>query len=291
LAGSFACGLLSNAAAPTFDGDNAYQYLIKQCDFGARVPGTPAHRACRDFLTKELQGFGAQVVHQTFLQKLPLTGQSVTLTNIVASFGVDQTERVLLCAHWDSRPLADHDPEPANRSKPVPGANDGAAGVAVLLETARRLQRAAPRYGVDIIFFDGEDAGQSGRSESYALGAQYFADNKDPNYRPRWGILLDLVGDRDLEIYQEEYSLRYAPELVEMVWQRAARLGLPAFIAKPGYEVADDHLPLLRAGLPCIDVIDFNYRYWHTSEDTPDKCSPASLAQVGQLILSLIYEK
>jgi len=280
-----------NTTAPTFDANHAYQYLIKQCEFGPRVPGTPAHRQCLDFLTKELQAFGAQVRHQPFLQSSSKLGRSVTMTNIIASFGVDNSERISLCAHWDSRPWADQDDDPANRSNAVLGANDGASGVAVLLEVARQIQRAEPRFGVDIILFDGEDSGQSGHSDTYALGSQYFASNKDANYRPLWGILLDMVGDRELEIYQEENSVRYAPDIVDMVWGRAQRLGLSAFIAKTGYEVTDDHLPLLRAGIPCIDIIDFNYDYWHTAADTPDKCSPESLDQVGQLILSLLYEK
>lgn len=282
----FAC----EAATPLFDSERAYQYLIKQCEFGARVPGSESHRNCRDFLTAELQKFGARVSHQPFLATLPRGNRSVTMTNIIASFGFNKRERVLLSAHWDTRPWADQDPDSKNHDQPIAGANDGASGVAVLLEVARNIQFHEPKYGVDIIFFDGEDSGLSGFSETFALGAQHFAKTKDVNYRPKWGILLDMVGDRDLQIYQEEYSLQYAPETVKEVWERAQRLGLAAFIPAPGYQVTDDHLPLLQAGIPCIDIIDFNYDYWHTLADTPDKCSPESLAEVGRLILSLIYE-
>lgn len=291
LTSSLSCGVFGNSNTPTFDANNAYHYLLKQCEFGPRVPGGPAHRDGLAFLTSELQRFGARVSHQAFLQNLPFTDESVTLTNIIASFGLDKSQRVLLCAHWDSRPWADQDSVLENRSQPVLGANDGASGVAVLLEVARQIQRAEPLYGVDIIFFDGEDSGRPGHSDTYALGSQYFGKSKDPNYRPQWAILLDMIGDRDLQIYQEENSLRYAPEVVKMVWERAQSLGLSAFVPRPGYEVTDDHLPLLRAGIPCINIIDFNYHYWHTTADTPDKCSPESLAQVGQLVLSLIYEK
>ncbi|RMF60077.1 MAG: DUF4910 domain-containing protein [Calditrichaeota bacterium] len=287
----WSCGLSSDSRVPSFDAEHAYQYLVKQCEFGPRVPGTDAHRACLDFLTAELQKFGAVVTRQPFLNALPALGTSATMTNIIASFGLEKGKRVLLCAHWDSRPVADQDPDVAKRTQPVPGANDGASGVAVLLEVARNLQLNEPEYGVDIVFFDGEDSGVSGQSDSYALGAQYFARNKDFRYRPEFGLLLDMVGDKDLQIYQEENSLNYAPEIVEQVWNRAQTLGLPAFIPTPAYEVTDDHLPLLNAGIPCIDLIDFTYEYWHTTADTPDKCSPESLAQVGQLILSLLYQK
>lgn len=289
LSAGVACGNGSNASVPVFDGEQAFQYIVKQCAFGPRVPGTPAHRRCLAFLVEELQGFGARVVQQPFLQHIPRMGRTLTLTNVIASFGLEKPERVLLCAHWDTRPWADEDPTPENRDQPIPGANDGASGVAVLLQVASYLQQQSPRYGVDIILFDGEDAGTPGQPETYALGSQYFAANKDINYRPAFGLLLDMVGDRDLQIYQEQNSLRYAPQIVELVWQRAQALGLPAFVPSPGYEVTDDHLPLLRAGIRCIDIIDFDYEYWHTLEDTPDKCSPESLAQVGQLVLDILY--
>jgi len=287
--GLAACGGKSTADLPKFDGGRAFAYLQKQCDFGPRVPGSAAHAACLDFLVSELRGRGAQVGKQSFSRQLPRFEKPVTLTNIVASFHRDKTERVLLCAHWDSRPWADQDSLVANRDLPVPGANDGASGVAVLLEVARQIQLAEPRYGVDIILFDGEDAGLPGENDSYALGSQYFAENKDARYWPRFGILLDLVGDRDLEIYQERNSLKYAPKIVKKVWQQAEELGLTAFRNSPRFEVTDDHLPLLRSGIPCIDIIDFDYPFWHTTEDTPDKCSAESLAQVGQLLLAVVY--
>ncbi|MFQ5864420.1 MAG: M28 family peptidase [bacterium] len=287
---TISCGNSRTASLPTFNGEQAYQYLVKQCEFGPRVPGTKPHRECLDFITRELQRFGAKVIRQPFLQNLPRINKTVTMTNIIASFGLEKENRILLCAHWDTRPWADQDPELQNRDRPIIGANDGASGVAILLEVARNIQIAEPKFGVDIIFFDGEDAGLSGQTNSYALGSQYFAKNKDFQYRPLYGILVDMVGDKDLQIYQEENSVAYAPQIVEKVWNRAQSLNLPAFIPTAGYEVTDDHLPLLQVGIPCINIIDFDYDYWHTLGDTPDKCSPESLTQVGQLLLSLLYE-
>jgi len=273
-----------------FNGEKAFQYLVEQCEFGPRVPGSQAHKDCLNFLTSELKKFGAVVTPQPFRQKLPGFENPVTMTNIVASFGLQKSERILLCAHWDSRPWADQDPNSENRDQPVLGANDGASGVAVLLEVARHIQQAEPKYGVDIVLFDGEDSGLPGQPDSYALGAQHFAKNKDFRYRPKFGILLDMVGDKDLQIYQEENSVNYAPKIVERIWDRAQRLGSSSFFASSGYQVTDDHLPLLNVGIPCVNLIDFDYEYWHTLADTPDKCSPESLAEVGRLILSLLYE-
>lgn len=263
---------------------------MRQCEFGPRVPGSEAHGQCLNFLIQELQEFGARVTPQLFSKRLPGNETSIKLTNIIASFRLQKSERILLCAHWDTRPWADQDPDPDNHSEPIIGANDGASGVAVLLEVARNIQLHEPHYGVDIILFDGEDSGLPGNDNSYALGSQFFAENKDYRYRPKFGILLDMVGDQDLQIYQERNSLNYAPDVVEFAWERARQLDLPSFVSSPRYQVTDDHLPLLNAGIPCIEIIDFDYQYWHTLDDQPNKCSAESLAQVGELILSLIYQ-
>jgi hypothetical protein len=275
---------------PDFDSANAYDLLRKQCEFGPRVPGSEAHEACQKYLLAELGKYADQAVPQRFPASNPFTGEKYQLTNIIASFGLDKTERILLCAHWDTRPWADEDPDETNRDKPVPGANDGASGVAVLLEIARILRTSPPKYGVDIILFDGEDLGISGKPETYALGSQYFARTRDKEYKPRFGILLDMVGDKDLQIYQEGFSLQYAGQVVKRVWEKAAEMNLPAFVPRFGHQVADDHVALLNVGISCIDLIDFDYKYWHTIEDTPDKCSPESLEQVGRLLLGLLYE-
>ena len=283
----FPCFLGSQV--PDFDEGRAFGYLEKQCQFGPRNPGSEGHRKCRQFLVEELREKADTVVQQPFLHTIPGYQQTHTLTNIIASFG-SQNDRILLCAHWDTRPWADLDPETKNRDKPIIGANDGASGVAVLLEIAQILNQHPPPVGVDIVLFDGEDSGINDRPDTWCQGSRYFAQTKKPDYRPRYGILLDFVGDRDLHLPVEGHSQKYAPKLVDRVWTKAEELNLPAFDRTIGIEVIDDHLELLNVGIPTIDIIDFDYPYYHTLEDTEDKCSPESLGIVGTLLLHLIYE-
>jgi hypothetical protein len=274
---------------PPFDGQNAFALLERQCAFGPREPGTAAHDSCLKFLESELRKSAANVVRQTFAHTIDKSRQEVTLTNLIASFNLAAGGRILLCAHWDTRPWADQDADPANHDKPIIGANDGASGVAVLLEIARILNSLPPPIGVDLVLFDGEDLGTAGESETFAAGSRYFASHKDVRYNPRYGILLDMVGDRNLSLYKEGNSVRYAADVVNRVWSLAARLSISEFQFEQRYEVADDHLPLLQAGIPCIDLIDFDYPHWHTLADTPDKCSPESLEKVGRVLLAAIY--
>jgi hypothetical protein len=285
----FACDKQSPLQVPVFDGARAYDLLVKQYNFGPRVPDTPAHTACREFLVNELQAHADRVVEQSFEHYNEGMKKTVRLTNIVASFGMAAGQRILLGAHWDSRPWADQDPDPSNHTQPVPGANDGASGVAVLLEIARVLKATPPPVGVDIVLFDGEDAGLRGQNETYLAGSRYFARNKDVRYNPMMGILLDMVGDADLQLYKEGHSMRYASGVVDRVWSLAARLDVHEFVASEKHEVIDDHLPLLEAGIPMIDIIDFDYPYWHTVADTPDKCSAQSLEKVGRVVLAAVY--
>jgi Zn-dependent M28 family amino/carboxypeptidase len=274
---------------PAFNGANAFELLVKQCDFGPRVPDTPPHGKCREFLATELKPYADRVVEQSFEHYFEGLEKTAKLTNIIASFDMTAGQRILLCAHWDSRPWADQDPDPNNHTQPVPGANDGASGVAVLLEVARVLKSTPPPVGVDIIFFDGEDAGIRGRSDTYLAGSRYFARNKDVRYNPTMGILLDMVGDADLQLYKEGHSMRYASGVADRLWNLAAQIGVHEFIPSEKHEVIDDHVPLLEAGIPVIDVIDFDYPYWHTVADTPDKCSAQSLEKVGRVVLAAIY--
>jgi Zn-dependent M28 family amino/carboxypeptidase len=280
------CRLQSESS---FDGERAYFYLKAQCDFGPRVPGSAGHQQTLDYLKSELTRFTTLVKLQSFSALNPVSQQEVELTNLQATFYPELEERILLCAHWDSRPWADKDSDSAKRNTPVLGANDGASGVAVLLHLAGIISNKKPNYGVDLVFFDGEDMGKEGYPESYALGSQYFAQNLS-NYFPRLAILLDMVGDKDLKIYQEQYSKQYAPETVREIWDRARRLKLDCFVDSVGYSVWDDHLPLLQRGIPCADIIDFDYPYWHTSQDTEDKCSAESLEKIGRLLVSILYE-
>lgn len=275
---------------PEFDSLSSYGFLLKQCSFGPRNPGSAGHQKCRDYLIKTLENFAEQVSTQEFTITFGFPRQTVPATNIVASFQPDLSARILLCAHWDTRPWADRDPDPRDHRKPILGANDGASGVAVLLEIARLLHLYEPKIGVDIVLFDGEDAGMKGSELDWIQGSTYFAENIDPEYRPEYGILLDMIGDVDLEIYKEAISWEEAQNAVKHAWDRAKRLGLDVFKSDIKYAVLDDHIPLLEAGIQCIDIIDFDYPYWHTIADTPDKCSAVSLGKIGRLLVDLIYD-
>jgi len=284
------CGLMGcSSPPPDFDGDRAMADLVAQCDFGPRPPGSAAHDSCRLFLVGRLQEYADTVIQQRFEFFDSLSNRSFTLTNIIARFGAGDGRRIL-CAHWDTRPRAEHDPEPTRRGEPILGANDGASGVAVLLEAARLFSLKPPPRPVDIVLFDGEDYGPSGRLDLYLLGSRHFSRVVDPEPYD-FAILLDMVGDADLRVGPEVYSKRFTPELIDRIWSVAERLGIAEFDRNARYSLFDDHIPLLEKGIPTVDVIDFDYPYWHTLEDTPDKCSAASLAKVGRVITTVIYER
>jgi len=278
----------SSSSLPKFDGEKAFAYLSEQCQFGPRYPGSAGHDRTRKYLLDKLSFQTNLVKTQDFVYFDQSQKVKLELTNIISSFYPEKKERVLLSAHWDTRPLADQDPDTAMRSKPVLGANDGASGVAVLLEIARIISQRKPKWGMDIVFFDGEDWGSEDDLDKFCLGSKYFAENKG-GYQPKFGILLDMVGDKELTFYQEGYSSTYAKEIVDLVWSRAKSLGLACFKDSVKHFVYDDHLPLLSAGIPCIDLIDFDYPYWHTTQDTPDKCSPESLQKIGDLLIEILY--
>jgi glutaminyl-peptide cyclotransferase len=278
------------AGIPVFRKAGAFILLQKQCAFGPRVPGTPAHRKCLDFLETEMGKYTPGVSLQVFPAMDVVRKKNVMLTNIIASFGKDRKRRLLFCAHWDSRQKSDNDPVPANRARPVPGANDGASGVAVLLEIARILGGAPPAVGVDLVLFDGEDGGEEGQFSTWCLGSAHFASHWPKACYPEYAVLLDMVGGTDGRFPVEINSRRYAPDVVNRVWGKARSLGLRPFLMTDGFEVMDDHIELIKAGIPAVDIIDLDYPHWHTVSDTPDKCSPESLAAVGTLLLHLIYE-
>jgi hypothetical protein len=278
---------------PDFNAQNSFGYLLKQTDFGPRNPGSTGHDECRQWLVSELKKYAVSVFEQRFTHEDMRLDTTIQMTNIIASFNPEFKKRILLCAHWDTRPHADKD-EPHNINTPILGANDGASGVAVLLEIARNLNNEKPEVGVDIFLFDGEDYGLEGDLEEYFLGSKYFAANMLNTYKPVFGILVDMVGDAQLSLPVEYYSHKHAPQVVEKVWSAAEKLGYSQFERKSGPAVSDDHLPLIQAGIKCIDIIDFQYpddthKYWHTLQDTPDKCSPRSLKAVGQTLLQVIY--
>jgi glutaminyl-peptide cyclotransferase len=268
-----------------FDEAAAWTFLQAQVDFGPRNPGSSGHEACRQYLLARLEEYLGQPVSQDFV--VQVDQDTLSLSNIIATYNPAGSPHVLLCAHWDTRPRAEHDPDPAKVNDPIPGANDGASGVAILLELAHVLSTTTIPYRVSIVLFDGEDYGIT--LEDYLLGSSYYAAHL-PSNPPTRGILLDMVGDKDLDIYQEQYSLLYASSVVNAIWTKAAALKETAFVPQVGYAIYDDHLPLNQAGVPTADLIDFDYPYWHTTQDTPDKCSPSSLGAVGRVVLATLTE-
>lgn len=272
---------------PRFDGDSSFVYLEEQCDIGPRYPGSPGHRRLQRYIVNRLEAYGANVSLQPF-EAVLTTGDTLSLVNIIGNYNRDAKRRILLGAHYDTRPRADRDPEPSNRATPIPGANDGASGVAVLLEFARLMSGARPPVGVDLVFFDGEDYGEEGTAADYILGSAHFAGNLK-GYRPSAVIIVDMVGERDAEIKVEAYSATYSALLVDDLFTIAERLGISNFDRARGYPLIDDHLPFIRAGIPAVVLIDFEYPYWHTLEDTPDKCSPESLGAVGSVLIEYIW--
>ena len=286
---AFAAPAPPEKKVPQFDGVRAFEQLKKQVEFGPRPVGLPAHERCGDYLVATLKQYAPTVERQEFQQRVG--GKQLPMTNVIAKWGDASKHKngVILAAHWDTRPSADEEIDPANRRKPILGANDGASGVAVLLEAARLFKATPPPVPVWIVLFDGEDYGPG--IEAMFLGAKHFARHL-PADAPRQGILLDMVGDKDLRIPQEQYSRERAPQVIASVYDVAHRKGYGMqFPKEPGGAVLDDHLPLLQRGVQMIDLIDFDYAPWHTLEDTVDKCSPNSLRIVGDVVVSWVFER
>lgn len=278
--------LLGGCGHPEFDEASAFEFLERQCEFGPRPPGTEAHEKTAAWLSETLSDWTDHVTVQRFTV-LTDTGE-VDLTNIIASFRPNERERVLLGAHWDTRAVAERDPDPSNRSTPILGANDGASGVAVLLELARLMSERAPAVGVDVVLFDGEDGGNGGGFPNWCLGSAYYASSMG-SYCPRYAVVVDMVGDEDLTIPREPNSARACGEVVARVWAAAKKVGSAGFEDRMGKAMFDDHVPLIRAGVPTALIIDANYAYWHTTDDIPANCSPSSLGEVGRVLVQLVY--
>ena len=288
---------------PAFDADSAWVFVENQVKFGPRVPNSEAHVACGNYLASELKRFGAQV----YEQEATLTaynGTQLKAKNIIGSFNPENSKRVLLFAHWDSRPYADHDKDPANHKKPIDGADDGASGVGVLLEMARQFSIKSPAIGIDIIFFDAEDYGtpefvKEYKENTWCLGAQFRAKNPHvKGYKADFGILLDMVGAKNASFFKEATSMRYAPQIVEEVWSTARDLGYGKFfINAEGGAITDDHqYVILGRNIPCIDIIytdpesDNGFGpHWHTQNDTMDNIDRETLKAVGQTVLQVVY--
>lgn len=283
----------ARGAAPGISGERALDLVKEQVAFGPRVPSTVTHQAAGDWLDSLLRARADTLVVQSWTHRTTARNE-IRLRNFLARFNPGDPTRLLFLAHWDTRPTADQAADPADRSKPVPGANDGASGTAVLLALAELFDTVPPPLGIDLLLLDGEDYGDFSEDVDVFLGSRYFAANLPAGPRPLYGILLDMVGDRELDLYVEGYSQSYAPEVVRRVWDLADEIGYgPIFHRSLRHHVRDDHIPLNEAGIPTINIIDFDYgpnnRYWHTLEDTPDKLSAQSLKTVGDLLAALAY--
>lgn len=298
-------GSSNSTQVPAFNADSALALVRAQVAFGPRIPNTQAHRQAGDFIINKLKAYGALMHIQEFDAE-SYDGQKLKLRNIVGSFRPELQKRIILAAHWDTRPFSDKDP--AAPTKPFEGANDGASGVAVLLEIARHL-KTQPQVGIDIIFFDGEDWGEPdgttlpkppGLDSWYCLGSQHWSKNKHlPGYRAYFGILLDMVGGKDAQFFQEGTSLVYAPKVVDKVWSAAARLGYSStFVTQRESPITDDHLFVNElGGIPMIDITPFEagYGYFgpnhHTQQDNLDNISAKTLGIVGQVVMQVIYQE
>ena len=285
-----------------FNADSAYQYIVDQCDFGARVPNSEAHDRCADYIVKAFKRFGLTVNEQKTTVK-GWDGKMLQCNNITASYKPELRERIVICSHWDSRPWADADPDSSKHHEPVMAANDGASGVAVMMELARQIHQLNPSVGVDFVCFDSEDYGapywgpQTKDENDWCLGSQYWANNLPKDYKPRYGILLDMVGGDDAQFKFEYYSMQYAQNVVAKVWSAAQSVVADNyFLQQDGTAVTDDHIPMNRiANIPTIDIISDNgngfSRTWHTTMDTPQNISRETLKAVGQTLVQTLFEE
>ncbi len=292
---------------PKFDRDSAYQFIAAQAAFGPRVPNTPAHTACKNYLAGKLADFGATVIEQDFKVKA-YTGTTLNATNIIGQFNPTAPKRIVLAAHWDSRHIADYDPDESKRKEPVMGVDDGASGVGVLLEIARQLgANPIENLGIDIIFFDAEDHGEGGEGnvESWGLGSQHWSRNFHVSgYRADYGILLDMVGSKNARFPIEGTSARYAPNIVRKVWRLAQGMGYgDYFSAQNVGGITDDHYFVNTiARIPMIDIINLPIKsdkdtdeifvnHWHTTHDTMENIDKRTLRAVGQVVLAVVYNE
>lgn len=272
-----------------FDGTKAMDYVRAQLAFGARVPGTAAHRQAGEWLVREFGARADTVIQQTWTHTTA-DGKRLPMRNVLARFNPAASRRVLYVAHWDSRPISEKASDASRRALPVPGANDGASGVAILLALADVLKANPSPIGVDILLVDGEDWGDFDTNTDVLIGSRYFAANlPDPDYSPEFGIVWDMVGKPNAQFLYESNSVRAAPDVVQRVWATAAAIGHGTHFPTREYgAIMDDHVPLIEVGLRVIDVIDLDFAFHHTPEDTEDKVSPQTLQVVGDVALAVI---
>lgn len=273
------------------DATRAYGYLQQICALGPRRSGSDGMKKQQELLKQHFKKLGGKVGFQRFAARNPLGGDKVPMANLIVEWHPDRKERILLCAHYDTRPLPDQDPDPRLRREGVfVGANDGGSGTAVLMELAHLMPTLAGDVGIDFVLFDGEELVYDDARDPYFVGSTWFARQyveHPPAHQYRWGVLLDMVGDTNLTIYEERHSAtwRDTRPLVKEIWAAAGKLGVDEFVPRVGYAVRDDHLPLRNtAKIPTCNIIDFDYPYWHTTGDVVQRCAPSSLAKVGWVV-------
>ncbi|MBP5737718.1 MAG: M28 family peptidase [Abditibacteriota bacterium] len=284
--------LLQGCGNAEFDKKNAYDLLKKQVEIGPRYPGSPGHDKIVDFIYSYMDKKADKVKKDKYQEMME--NDYINFCNIIAYFNTNAPRYILLAAHYDSRPTADNEVTAEKKAKPILGANDGASGVAVLMELARVFAAKKPSVGVIMVFFDCEDypAKMFGGSTHFAENIEAISAIGGKNIIIDYGILLDMVGDKNLNIYKEKNSVKFADDIVTKIWNEAAALGYSKyFIPQEKYNIIDDHLPLNGYGTKCVDIIDFDYAYWHTLDDTADKCSPDSLKIVGDVVASVVYKE
>tara|TARA_Y100000996_G_scaffold168861_1_gene131255 strand:- start:269 stop:1192 length:924 start_codon:yes stop_codon:yes gene_type:complete len=281
--------------SPIFNADKAFNYLVKQCDFGPRDPGSIGHEKALEYYLATFKNLADTVFTQSFDDKMPRTGAQVRMNNVIARFNTSSPRQIMISAHWDTRPWAENSSSVMRKNSPIIGANDGASGVAVLLELANVLHNNPPPIGINIVLFDAEDYGVPGDNWTYCIGSQYFARNLPIPY-PESAINIDMIADRQPEFFIERISYQQNAALVLELWELSENLGLKAFKKQAKHAVFDDHVPLYEiAGIPAVNIIDFDFpndkvNYHHTHYDIVQNCSPEGMGQVGTLLVNYIYK-
>ena len=278
-------------AAKAFDGYRAHRHIVRQCQFGPRIAGQPGHRLCRDYIVDQLKTTGWKIEIQTFEAYLQLIGKNVTCENIIARLDTPATQTIVMSCHWDTRPLADLDPNPANRKQPIPGANDAGSGVAVLLELAKVFEKHPPPYDMIFLFFDAEDAGLPKSKRQWCLGSSYMASNPPPDFNFIVGVNIDMVADGNQMFYIEKNSIRTASPWVREIWTIGENLYPDHFSFERKRTIMDDHVPFIEKGYRYLDIIDLDYKEWHTLEDRPEKCVPKSLTRIGRTLAQWLFTR
>jgi len=290
----FGCSQQQSVEVPRFSGVKAFQYLEKQCEFGPRNPGSTGHKEFANYLENFLKERFDNILIQEFEYIEPVTESLRKGKNFIVQFNQDAKYRLLIGAHWDTRAISDQDKNIEHKTLPVLGANDGGSGTAILMTLYDMFTADEPPIGIDLVFFDAEDVGRSFEGNTFAVGSEFFSKNL-PIKKPDFAIIVDMVGDKQLNLPIERFSYNIAPKKVKEIWDMAEDLSLNAFEKRIVEEIYDDHVPLWEnAQIPAIDIIDFKYpnlfyNHWHTQQDIPENCSPKSLEQVGTLLLNYIY--